>query len=124
MKKSFPWPIILILGAIIIVIGLIVYLKSRPGQYDNLALCLKDKGAIFYGAFWCSHCQDQKSAFGRSAKLLPYVECSTPDGKGQLPVCDDAGIKSYPTWKFPDEEKTSRVFTPEELSTKTGCQLN
>ncbi|OGH88265.1 MAG: hypothetical protein A3J93_01960 [Candidatus Magasanikbacteria bacterium RIFOXYC2_FULL_42_28] len=122
MKKYLPT--ILIIGTIVVVIGLIFYAKSRPGQYDNLARCLKDKGAIFYGAFWCSHCQDQKAEFGKSAKLLPYTECSTPDGKGQLPVCNDVGISSYPTWVFSNGEKTSRVFTPQELADKTGCPLN
>lgn len=37
-------------------------------------------GAKFYGAFWCSHCYDQKVQFGaQAAELLPYVECF-PDG--------------------------------------------
>jgi hypothetical protein len=29
-----------------------------------------------YGAFWCSHCYDQKMDFGREAMAeFPYVEC-------------------------------------------------
>ena len=33
-----------------------------------------------YGAFWCSHCHEQKEAFGSQAmKDFPYVECY-PDG--------------------------------------------
>ena len=29
-----------------------------------------------YGAFWCSHCFEQKQAFGaEAAHELPYVEC-------------------------------------------------
>ena len=31
-----------------------------------------------YGAFWCSHCEDQKETFGAGADI-PYVECF-PDG--------------------------------------------
>ena len=76
---------------------------SGPGKYDQFAQCLADKGAKFYGAFWCPHCQNQKRMFGsKSAKLLPYTECSTPDGKGTTQACIDAGVKSYPTWKFAD----------------------
>lgn len=119
MKKTLPT--ILIIGGIIAVIGLIFYIKSRPGEYDFLARCLADKGVIFYGAFWCPHCQDQKAQFGKSAKLLPYTECSTPDGKSQLPVCNDAKIEGYPTWKFPNGELSAREFTPQELADKTGC---
>ena len=33
-----------------------------------------------YGAFWCSHCYEQKLTFGAEAmKEFPYVECY-PDG--------------------------------------------
>ncbi|XP_075524052.1 thiol-disulfide oxidoreductase LTO1-like [Primulina tabacum] len=46
----------------------------------SLARHLRSIGAKLYGAFWCSHCQDQKEMFGReAAKLLNYVECF-PDG--------------------------------------------
>src|SRR5471030_2574861 len=75
---------------------------AGPGKYDVFAQCLKDKGATFYGAFWCPHCQAQKKEFGSSVKLLPYVECSTPDASGQTQICIDKGITSYPTWILAD----------------------
>ena len=75
------------------IFGYSQYVNSLPGKYDDFAVCLKDKGATFYGAFWCPHCQAQKELFGRSEKLLPYVECSTPDGQAQLQVCIDKEIK-------------------------------
>ena len=65
MKKKPNLPAIIIAGAIVVVVGGIFLLASRPGQYDNLAQCLTDKGAKFYGAFWCSHCQEQKAEFGK-----------------------------------------------------------
>jgi hypothetical protein len=43
-----------------------------------LAAHLGRAGAKMYGAFWCSHCAEQKEAFGAGAPL-PYVECF-PDG--------------------------------------------
>ena len=47
---------------------------------EQLAKRLKDAGAKMYGAFWCSHCHEQKEAFGSQAmKDFPYVECY-PDG--------------------------------------------
>src|ERR1043166_896516 len=63
-----------------------------PGKYDAFATCLKDKGALFYGAFWCPHCQAQKKLFGSSARLLPYTECSLPNGQGQNATCNEAKI--------------------------------
>ncbi|MSU60452.1 MAG: hypothetical protein EXS52_00865 [Candidatus Staskawiczbacteria bacterium] len=73
---------------------------TEPAQPDAFAKCLKESGAVFYGAFWCSHCQEQKALFGDSAQYLPYVECSTADGKAQLQACADQKIQVYPTWRF------------------------
>ena len=92
--------IIFIVVVIVVVggVGLYFGLKPQaPSKYDQFAQTLKEKGAVFYGAFWCTHCQAEKKLFGSSAKLLPYVECSTPDGQGQLPVCQDKKIEGYPT---------------------------
>jgi len=106
---------------------------SGPGELDDFAGCLKDKGVIFYGAFWCPHCAAQKARFGKSAELLPYVECSTPDSRGQLQICKDKNITSYPTWDFPASADptglattTTRLTSEVELVTlaeKTGCIL-
>ena len=96
---------------------------EASGKLDSLAQCLKDKGAKFYGASWCSHCNTQKEMFGDSQKFLPYVECSTRDGKGQLKACADAEIAGYPTWVFPDGSRQSGSLSLEILSQKTGCPL-
>ncbi|MDO8482528.1 MAG: hypothetical protein Q7S86_01765 [bacterium] len=112
--------------ALIAVIVLLVYasrVSSGPGKLDGFAQCLKDKGALFYGAFWCSHCQNQKALFGSSKKYLPYIECSTPNAKGQLPICIDNKIASFPTWVFPDMSTTTGEISLAVLSEKTGCAL-
>lgn len=97
--------------------------SNAPGQYDGFAQCLKDKGATFYGAFWCPHCQAEKKLFGPSVKLLPYVECSTPDGSGQTQICIDKGIKSYPTWEFADMSRLTGEIPLQQLADKTSCTL-
>jgi hypothetical protein len=117
-------PLITILGLVILIILGITWYSSTPGQYDSLAQCIKDRGVTFYGAFWCPHCQEQKASFGKSARLLPYVECSTLDGSGQLVVCRDKKIEGYPTWIFADSSRKAEVLTPEELSEITKCPLN
>jgi len=96
---------------------------ATPGALDSFAQCLKDKGALFYGAFWCPHCQDQKAMFDSSKSLLPYVECSTADSKGQLPVCAEKNITGYPTWTFADGSRESGVLDLIVLAQKTGCEL-
>ncbi len=97
--------------------------KNIPGVYDQFAQCLKEKGAVFYGASWCSHCQAQKESFGNSVHLLPYVECSTPDGQGQTSACADKKIMQYPTWIFADGSQETGNLSMEKLAEKTGCAI-
>ena len=113
-----------IIGGILIIaaLGAAAYFGTQPGKYDDFAECLTAKGATFYGASWCEHCIAQKKAFGKSAKYLPYVECSTPD-RQQTRVCQDEKIESYPTWKFSDGTMQTGVPTFAQLSEKTGCTL-
>lgn len=119
----------IILGSIITLlvvggfIGFLVFQAKKPGQYDDLAQCVSNSGAKFYGAFWCPHCQAQKAAFGKSAKLLPYIECSESNGKTQTQACIDADIKGYPTWEFADGSRSSGRLSVEELAEITSCTL-
>ncbi len=97
--------------------------KSNTPNYDTFATCLKDKGAVFYGAFWCPHCQAEKKLFGSSEKLLPYVECSTADGQGQTQICKDKKIEGYPTWVFADGSILTGEVPLATLAEKTSCIL-
>ncbi len=113
-----------ILGGIIFVI----VSPGKPSKFDGFAQCLKDEGVIFYGAFWCPHCQAQKAMFERGSKYLPYVECSTPDSRGQLQVCKDAGITTYPTWDFSaitgtTTDRLTGEVALSKLAERTGCML-
>ena len=122
----------ILLASAVIVVAILVYFN--PKSSTNLttpntssaptvsfAQCLKNQGALFYGAFWCSHCQNQKAMFGADAKDLPFVECSTPDGQGQLAICQQNNIPGYPTWVFKDGSRLSGELTLAQLAEKTGC---
>lgn len=125
MSNAFQkyWWILVIVIFVGFIIG-IKYLKvSEPGKLDSFAQCLGEKKATFYGAFWCPHCQAQKALFGNSEKLLPYVECSTPDSKGQTQICIDKTITGYPVWEFEDGSRLSGEQTLETLADKTKCEL-
>lgn len=113
---------LLILGVITTVILRGDSTPAGPGKYDTFATCLKDKGAVFYGAFWCTHCQAQKKLFGSSQKLLPYVECSTANGQGQVQACIDKKIEGYPTWEFADGSRLNGEIPLAQLAEKTSCQ--
>ena len=121
MNKYTSWIIIVVIVAAII--GGIVYYADQPGSYDQFATCIKNSGATFFGAFWCPHCQQEKSFFGASWTKLPYVECSTPDGNAQTQACIDAKITGYPTWQFKGGSRKEGVLSLEDLSTFTGCPL-
>lgn len=118
------WISIIVLALIGGLVALLVTQAQKPGKYDTFTQCLADSGTKFYGAFWCPHCQAQKALFGKSAKLLPYVECSKPDGNGQLQVCIDEKVEGYPTWVFPDGTRESGEHTLEELAAKTSCVID
>jgi len=122
-KKTKNIAIGLAVAAVVVIAFFWRQNNIRPGELDDFAKCLEQKSEKFYGAFWCPHCQNQKSAFGSSQKYLPYVECSTQDSKGQLPVCRDEEIKAYPTWKFHDGVTVQGELSLKELSEKSGCPL-
>jgi len=115
--------VIAVVGFVVAVVVAVIYINTRPGQLDSFAQCLKDKGAVFYGAFWCPHCQNQKAMFGNSARKLPYVECSLPSGNGQTQVCIDKKIEGYPTWEFADGSRLTGEISLPTLAEKTGCSL-
>ncbi len=122
MKKHH---IIGLLILVLVVMGMVWLIKmpGRSGKLDTFASCIKDSGATYYGAFWCPNCKNQEALFGRSASLLPRVECSTPDGRGQLQVCKDASITGYPTWQFFDGTRETGTLSLDRLSEKTNCAL-
>jgi uncharacterized membrane protein len=100
-------------------LGPAITTQSGPAEMA-LAQHLKDTGAIFYGAWWCPHCHDQKQLFGQEAsQVMPYIECATPEGQEQTPECQEAGIAGYPTWEIKGE-RLSGTQSLEELAQLSG----
>ncbi|GFP89935.1 thiol-disulfide oxidoreductase lto1 [Phtheirospermum japonicum] len=101
--------------------------KESSPMAISLAKHLRLIGAKLYGAFWCSHCQDQKEMFGReAAKMLDYVECF-PDGvsKGakMAQVCSDVKLEGFPTWTI-NGQVLSGEKQLSELATLAGIKLD
>ena len=81
----------------------------------DLAQRLSAAGALFYGAWWCSHCNHQKELFGSKASAwLPYVECDRDDAGRKR--CQNAAVRAYPTWVI-GADRREGVLTLEELQT-------
>ena len=93
-------------------------IPETPGDYDNLAKCLTEQGAKMYGTEWCSHCKNQKAAFGSSFQYVDYIDCDKNRDE-----CVLAGVKGYPTWKidgnnYPGEQQLNN------LASLSGCELS
>jgi hypothetical protein len=96
---------------------------ATAGRLDDFARCLRDNGTTMYGTFWCPQCEAQRELFGRSERYLRYVECAYEDSDEKTPACRKAGIKSYPTWAFPDGSRLTGRQTLERLARQSGCEL-
>ena len=73
--------------------------------------------AKMYGAFWCSHCNNQKQELGiEASKLFTYIECSKDGVNSQYQMCKDEKIPGFPTWQingelYPGEKSLSELET-------------
>ena len=66
-----------------------------------LAADLESLNTRFFGAFWCSHCYDQKQALGKQAmSKIPYIECSRDGVNAQVDLCKSRKVPGYPTWEI------------------------
>lgn len=121
INMSSPW---FYAGAFILVIVILVIavkISSPEPNSDELvefAQCLGNTELTMYGTSWCSHCKNQKAAFGDSFQYVNYVDCDKDSD-----ICTAEGIKGYPTWKFggqsyPGEQSLAK------LGQLTGCSLD
>lgn len=83
--------------------GYAITTVSKPANIE-LAEYLSASDIQMFGAFWCSHCHDQKELFGKAAfSQIDYVECDPKGKKNQADRCQAEKIQSYPTWKIKGE---------------------
>lgn len=89
-------------------------LAASTAEQRSLSAHLRARGAIFYGAWWCPACFQQKNLFGKEAgNTLPYVECDKTDaGRAR---CTAAKIRAFPTWDLVGKPRLEGVQTIEEL---------
>ena len=117
IKKSNNKKIILIsiisIVAVLVIAGIGVGFvnANKPGPADDFAKCLRDKGAIMYGASFCQYSHVQKGMFGNSFKYVDYRDFSK-----------DSNVKITPTWLI-NGAYYQNVQTFDRLSALTGCSL-
>lgn len=114
MKKLITVAII-VLG----IAGIAVLAKPKQSAaLDAFAMCVRDAGAVMYGADWCPHCQNEKRAFGTAFRFIPYVEC--PDNPN---LCIGKGVTGYPLWTFPDGRRLEGEQGLARIAAASGCSL-
>lgn len=81
----------------------------------QLAASLQSLNTKFFGAYWCSHCYDQKQTMGYEAmQQIPYIECAKDGFQSQSSLCKATKIPGYPTWQingklFPGEQSLDEL---------------
>jgi len=90
---------------------------KKPGQYDEFAKCLTEKGVVVYGNDFCSYTGQQLNYFGKSEKYLNYIKCVS-----NKQLCNQKDIQITPTWEI-NGEMYEQIQTFERLSTLTGCEI-
>ena len=111
------------LGSMLVVLGLVTLLISNVAADDlaKFARCIDRSGAKYYGAWWCPYCKSQNEMFEKSAKRLPYIECSPKGSKKVLGRC--RSINAVPTWVFKDGPTVTGVQSFRQLADFTGCPM-
>jgi hypothetical protein len=80
-----------------------------------LAEKLQALDAKMYGAYWCSHCIDQKELFGKQAfSKIQYVECSKDGVNTNFAMCKANDVPGYPSWQiqgklYPGEQELDEL---------------
>ena len=73
-----------------------------------------------YGAYWCSHCNNQKQELGyevvKEKQMFTYIECDKEGLDSQYSMCkgNKKNIPGYPTWEisgeyFPGEQSLDEL---------------
>lgn len=77
-----------------------VWHLAEAQSVEALARHLSKIGAKMYGAYWCPHCQHQKTLFGAAIGRIRYIECDPQGDNAQPQLCQAAKIQGYPTWEI------------------------
>ena len=76
-------------------------LSSSSVRALDISKDLQARNARMFGAYWCSHCYDQKERLGKEAmSQIPYVECSREGMQSQAALCKQRDVPGYPTWEI------------------------
>jgi len=122
MRKKITYTVIAII-ALVVILSLILKPLNKTGEFDDLVNCMASKEIKMYGAYWCSHCNQQKELFGDSVNLFEekiYVECAEDASDNERQKCIEKGITGYPTWII-NNEKVLGTKSMKKLAELSEC---
>lgn len=130
-QNKFTVVIVIVIVALLVLIVSVAKTSDkiadggRSEEMDNFNQCLVDSGAKYYGAAWCPNCANQSKLLGYTKPSTPptYIECSLVRGNPLAPVCQEVGIRAFPTWDFTDGTRLEGTQSLETLATQTSCPL-
>jgi|SRR3989344_4800811 len=125
MKKTKVVYLMIALILLVIIAFMIFKPSDELGEFDSLVDCMASKDVKMYGAYWCSHCNDQKELFRDSKdsfKEKLYIECAEDAFNNEREKCIQAGITGYPTWII-NGEKVLGTKSMKQLAELSGCEL-
>ena len=88
----------------------------------EFAKALQQAGVRFFGADWCSVCNEQKKLFEDGSQFLPFIEMTNPDRTRNATAISE-GITQYPTWEFSGGQRVTGLQTLQQLSTLSGVAI-
>ncbi|MFZ1971147.1 MAG: hypothetical protein WAU65_03145 [Candidatus Nanoarchaeia archaeon] len=117
MKKKSSLVTFLVIVAVIIIAGLIIYLQyanKGSGVSADLAKCIGVNSQI-YVQLGCHFCAEQEALFGSSYQYLNSTDCYY-----NQTLCNNLGIQGTPTWIINGTTYLG-VQSIDKLKNLTGC---
>lgn len=94
-----------------------------PARYTVFAKCVAGSGTHVYTKLWDEPSNRQRDMFGKAARHLPEINCSSRSGLFTASVCERERITTFPTWIFTYGDRVEGVLTPEQIASRTRCSL-
>lgn len=91
--------------------------RKSSARAIAVGLRLQALDAKMFGAFWCSHCNNQKQELGvQTVGLYKYIECDKDGANTDFKLCREKKIAGYPTWEingnfYPGEKDIGELET-------------
>ena len=117
--------IILVIAGFVVAIKFNIIPEKKYGPYDSFIICLKSSDAKMYGDYTSRESLMQMGLFKESLELFEksgiYTECNPYGPNPNLKKCQEAGMRTYPTWII-NNKRYEGIQGLNKLSESTGCK--